>query len=76
MVNFKEINHFPIFQGSRGVQHFHGGGGGGPTFSRGGDSLFPIETHISCDFPGGIRTPRPPLWIRTCVIQLKLDETP
>ena len=28
---------------------------GGPTFSRGGGSncLFPIETHITCDFPGG-----------------------
>ena len=39
-----------IFQGSRG----------GPTFSmgvqlfQGGSScLFPIETHITCDFPGG-----------------------
>ena len=43
MVNFKELYHF---QGSRG---------GGPTFSRGGGSncLFPIETHITCDFPGG-----------------------
>ena len=28
--------------------------GGGPTFSRGGSNcLFPIETNISCDFPGG-----------------------
>ena len=29
---------------------------GGPTFSRGGG---PIETHITitCDFPGGVRTP-------------------
>ena len=29
---------------------------GGPTFSRGGggsNCLFPIETHIACDFPGG-----------------------
>ena len=29
---------------------------GGPTFSRGGggsNCLFPIETHITCDFPGG-----------------------
>ena len=41
-----------IFQGFRG----------GPTFSRGGgvqlfpggsNCLFPIETHITCDFPGG-----------------------
>ena len=44
-----------IFQGSRG----------GPTFSRvgsnffqeGSNCLFPIETHNTCDFPGGIRTP-------------------
>ena len=51
MVNFKEIY---LFQGSRG----------GPTFSRGGggsNCLFPI----TCDFPGGVRTPCPPLWIRT-----------
>ena len=35
------------------VQHFPGG----PTFSRGGgggsNCLFPIETNITCDFPGG-----------------------
>ena len=35
-----------------GVQHFPGGGGS--------NSLFPIETHITCDFPGGVRTPCPP----------------
>ena len=43
MVNFKENYHFSRFQG-------------GPTFSRGGggsNCLFPIETHIFCDFPGG-----------------------
>ena len=47
-----------IFQGS----------GGGPTFSRvvqlfpgGSNCLFPIETHITCDFPGGgVQTPCPP----------------
>ena len=35
-------------------------GGGGPTFSRGGD---PIETHITitCDFPGVSGPPIPPL---------------
>ena len=48
---------------------FRGGGGevGGPTFPWGGGSncLYPIETHITCDFPGGVRTPCPPLWIRT-----------
>ena len=43
-----------IFQGSRG----------GPTFSRGvqlfpggSNCLFPIETHITCDFPGGSGPP-------------------
>ena len=67
-VNFKESYHF--FKVPEGVQHFPGGGGvqlfpGG----RGSNCLFPIETHITCDFPGGggVRTPCPPLWIRTCM---------
>ena len=57
-----------FFKVPEGVQHFPGGGG--PTFSRGGgvqlfpgggsNCLFPIETHITCDFPGGVRTPCPP----------------
>ena len=38
-----------IFQG--GSNFFQGGGS---------NSLFPIETHITCDFPGGVRTPCPP----------------
>ena len=64
MVNFKEIYHFSRFQR-------------GPTFSRGvggwgSNCLFPIETHISCDFPGGVRTPCPPLWIRTCSFTAKM----
>ena len=46
----EEVQHFP-----RGVQLFPGGS----------NCLFPIETHITCDFPGGVRTPCPPLWIRT-----------
>ena len=46
----------------------------GPTFSRGGVQLFPgggvqilisIETHITCDFPRGVRTPYPSRWIPT-----------
>ena len=43
-----------IFQGSRGGPTFSRGGGG-PTFSKGGGSncLFPIESHITCDFSGG-----------------------
>ena len=53
MVNFKENYHLSRFQG-------------GPTFSRGGggeggsNCLFPIETHITCDFPGGSGPPVPP----------------
>ena len=43
-----------IFKG--GVQLFPGGGGGG----RGSNCLFPIETHITCDFPGGYGPPVPP----------------
>ena len=58
MVNFKEKLSF--FKVSEGVQHFPGG----PTFSRGGGGstcLFPIETHLTCDFPGGgVPTPCPP----------------
>ena len=46
-----------------GVQHFPGGVGGG-----GSNCLFSIETHITCDFPGGVGTPCPPLWIRTCML--------
>ena len=51
------------FKVPEGVQHFLGGGsnifqgGGGGGFN----CLFPIETHITCDFPGwGVRTPCPP----------------
>ena len=61
MVNFKEIYHFSrfqrgsnIFQGE-GVQLFPGGGS---------NCLFPIETHITCDFSrggGGSGPPVPPL---------------
>ena len=49
-----------FFKVPEGVQHFRGGsnffqGGGGS------NCLFPIETHITCDFPGGgVRTPCPP----------------
>ena len=45
-----------------GVQNFPGG----PTFTRGGGGvqmLISIETHITCDFPGG-GSPIP-LWVRT-----------
>ena len=59
MVNFKEIYHFSRFK--RGYNIFLGG----PTFSRGGgggsNCLFPIETNITSDFPGGgVCPPVPP----------------
>ena len=44
-VNFKEKYHFSRFR--RGSKFFQGGGGGG------GNCLLPIETQITCDFPGG-----------------------
>ena len=76
-LNLQKTNgQFQRNQGSRGVQLFQGGGS---------NCLFPIETHITCDFRGGggggvgggvggvggggwggVRTPCPPLWIRTC----------
>ena len=55
---FKVPEGVNIFQG--GVQLFPGGGGS--------NCLFPIETNITCDFPGGSGPPvPPPLWIRTCI---------
>ena len=50
-----------FFKVPEGVQHFPGrvqlfpGGGGG-----GSSCLFPIETHITRDFQGGVRNPCPP----------------
>ena len=39
----------------KGVKHFPGG----QTFCRGVQMLISIETHITCDFPGGFRTAYP-----------------
>ena len=50
MVNFKEIFYFHRFQ--RGSNIFQGGGGS-KFFQRGSNCLFPIQTHITCGFPGG-----------------------
>ena len=48
------------FQWIEGSNFSSGGGGGGP------GSKCSIETHITCDFPGGGGTdPLSPLWIRT-----------
>ena len=41
-----------FYKVSEGVQHFPGGGGS--------NCLFPIETHIACEYPGGVRTSCPP----------------
>ena len=54
-VYFKENYHFSRFQ--RGSKIFQGGSN---IFQGGSYCLFPIETHITCDFPGGVRTPCPP----------------
>ena len=53
MVNLKEIYYFSRFQ--RGSNIYQGG----PTVSRGSNSLFRIETHITCDFLGGGGGPDP-----------------
>ena len=57
-----------IFQGSRE----------GPTFFRGvGESycLFPRDTHITCDFPGGgVRNPCPPLDPHLVDVDIKLQK--
>ena len=66
-----------IFKGFRGGPTFSrgGGGGGGATFSmedggRGGVQwVISIETHITCDFPGG-RTPYPPSGSAHAISQL------
>ena len=42
-----------------GVQHFPGGGGS--SFFQGVQMLISIDTHITCDFPGGSVPPIPPL---------------
>ena len=61
MVNFKEIYPFlrfqrgsKIFQGGGGVQLFPRGGGAPIAYSH-------IETHITCDFPGGGGGSGPPV---------------
>ena len=59
MVNFEENYHFSRFQrGSNIIQ------GRSNFFQGGSNCLFPIETHITCDFydfPGGSGPPVPPL---------------
>ena len=45
-----------ICQGSSGVEHFPGGV---QLFTGGSNCFFPIETHTTCDFPGGGGGPDP-----------------
>ena len=53
MVNFKEIYRFSRLQ--MGSNFFRGS-----NFFQGvSNCLFPIETHLICDFPEGVRTPAP-----------------
>ena len=63
MVNFKEIYYFSRFQ--RGSNIFQGGGG--PTFSRGVQLLISHRNPDNLWFSRGVRTPCPPLWIRTWI---------
>ena len=68
MVNFNEKYHFSRFR--RRSKFFQGVG---PTFFKGGgvsNCLFPIESHITCDFPEG-SGPLSPLWIRTWLRSIK-----
>ena len=55
---FKGFRGVQLFQGGRATFSMEGGGGGGG----GVQWVISIETHITCDFPGGGgRTPYPPL---------------
>ena len=64
MVNFKEKYHFSRFRRGRGSNFSRGGGNFYPGGGGGGvNYLFPMEAHITCDFPGdggGVWTPFPP----------------
>ena len=53
MVNFKEIYRFSRLQ--MGSNFFQGTN----FFQEVSNCLFPIETHLICDFPEGVRTPSP-----------------
>ena len=60
------------FQGNLSFFKVPGGSNifqGGPTFSRGVQLLVPYKNPYNLWFPGGggVRTPCPPLWIRTCM---------
>ena len=54
MVNFEENYHFSRFQRGSNILE-----GGVQLFQGGSNCLFPIGTHITCDFPGGGGGPDP-----------------
>ena len=56
---FKENYNFPRFQ--RGSNIFQGGGVSKIFQGGGGPNANFYKTHITCDFPGGVRTPYPPV---------------
>ena len=56
---FKGFRGGPTFSRGEG-NFFHGGGRGGVQW------VISIETHITCDFPGGGGDPISTFWIRTC----------
>ena len=63
---FKGFRGGPTFSRGEG-NFFHGGGGGGG----GVQWVISIETHITCDFPGGgERTPYPPSGSAHAISQL------
>ena len=63
-----------FFKVQEGVQHFPGGGSN--FFQGGSNCLFPIETHITCDFQGGgVRTPCPPSGSALAFIMKQLHVT-
>ena len=49
-----------IFHGFRGESNFFQGGSNFFQGGGGGQMLISTETHITCDFPGGVQTPSPP----------------
>ena len=73
MVNFKE-NYTELFKVPEGVKHFPGGGV--HLIPGGSNCLFPIETHITCDFPGGgSGPPVPPLDPHLCLALRRISPT-
>ena len=59
MVSFQRKLYYS--KASEGVQQFPGGGGSSYFQGVGVQMLIYIETHITCDFLGGVRTPYPPV---------------